>query len=90
MVMRDPRLPRRKRGSPNRRRRLDGTIPGVRRLGNLAVPSRCPGTGGGSILNGFPLTRRCEEASVAEFFELLSEGQLYWIWTSPWSTSIGM
>jgi hypothetical protein len=44
-------------GRQTRRRRLDGTILGVRRLGNLSVPFRLspPVVGAGSFLNGFPL-----------------------------------
>jgi hypothetical protein len=43
-----------KRGRSNRWRRFDGTMPGVRRLGNLPVPFRLWGHRAGSILNGFP------------------------------------
>jgi hypothetical protein len=38
-------------GPSNRRRRLDGTIPGVRRLGNLLVPFRLSPWWGGGWLN---------------------------------------
>jgi hypothetical protein len=42
----------------NLRAPSDGTIPGVRKLGNLLVPSRLsPRWRGGPILNGFPSDR---------------------------------
>jgi hypothetical protein len=55
---------------PHRRKRLDGTILGLRRLGNLPVPSRLPGDSGEGVaqsLNGSHLPVVGPKSSLARF-----------------------
>ena len=63
-----------KRGPSNPRRRLDGTILGIRRLRNLSVPFRLsPGGRGGPILSGFPSPRRLRRSLSRRYFQRSAE-----------------